>query len=238
VVPHANPDGAARNPLAHECQLDEELMKHCTFGTWEDGSPVEYADSKAYFPMPIERMKRIGSYFNDNGVNLVLDNVFSSDAQPENRALADLYLSEKPDCVVLSHNDAGSLVGDPLPFLPPGVQTRQAQLGAIVGFRFYKEGRFRHRIPLVGPGEAVPSAFSQFTVPHYVCGAVPLMIEFPGGVAEDETLDVLLDYGLDIHEELFTFGNAYSFRPEPPQWEYHHPGAYTGKPRHNRGDGP
>lgn len=229
IVLHANPDGAARNPLNNIRRMNQSLLNHLTFGTWTNGEPLIYADSKRYFPIPLGDVKRIGSYFNDQGVNLVLDNFFCSTAQPESRALADLYLSERPDCVVQGHSNAGQLALTPSPYLPPGVQHRQSHLGAALGMRFYKEGKFRNRISATGPGEWLPPSFTSELVPYFVCGAVPLLIEFPYGQREEETLDVLLDYGLGIFEELLIFGNKYGFRPGPPSSDYAI-NPFTGKP--------
>jgi hypothetical protein len=229
-VLHANPDGRVRVRTNNNRALAPELYAQLIFGVWKTGETIQYGDSKRYFPMPLEDVSWLGAYFNDGGVNLVHDNFLLPTAQPESHALAALYHAETPDCVILSHTNAGSLVMGPSPFLPAAVQHQQSKIGVLVGMRLRREGSTRYRIPECGPGEILPPTFHHEHVPYFVCGAVPLLVEYPSGYPPVcETLDQILDIGLTVFEEVFTFGNAYRFRPRSTLTD-RAPNPFTGKP--------
>src|SRR5262249_15118809 len=131
-VLHANPDGRVRVKTNNNRDLPPEIHALLTFGRWKTGETIQYGETKRFFPMPLEKIGWLGGYFNDAGVNLVHDNFLLPTAQPESHALAALYHAETPDCVLLSHTNAGSLLMGPSPFLPAAVQHQQSKIGVLV----------------------------------------------------------------------------------------------------------
>ena len=56
----ANPDGRARTPVRHVLNASAELSQWLTNGTWNDGRPLKYPEHKAHWPLPLDRIGRIG----------------------------------------------------------------------------------------------------------------------------------------------------------------------------------
>ncbi len=218
VIPHLNIDGRARVPwYRHSIGLNGDDLRRIFFGNWKNGDSLEWMKSKTVWPVPLEQVGSLGVYFNDNGVNLVYDTGLGSDPQPETKALLSFLREEMPDCVLLSHTDAGSLVQPPDAFIPERYRQRQAQIGALVGARCKYEGADVFRIPQDQRCYAGEVLYQSDLVYH-ACGALPLMVEFPSNCGgRPSSFRRILDVGLYVLEEVLCFGVAYRFRPQAPE---------------------
>ena len=213
IIPWLNMDGVARWPLPNPVPASAALQQRCNMGVARDGTKYSYPAMKAVFPIPPGETAFMGAYFNDNGVNLQYDFCLP-ERQPETLAWMNYYLDERPDAVLISHCNAGTLFGPPETFLPEGFQHEISRVGGAVQQRLAREGFPIGRLSWVGlPGLGKP-AMNQMNAVYHVSGALPLLCEYPqGGDTGVYTLESLLDLGLIVFEEVLQYGRHDGFRP-------------------------
>ena len=220
VIPFLNIDGRARyaDIRTHVNVLPEDYQV-ISQGMMKDGTRLTWPTSKLTTPLPVDKMAVMGSYFNDNGVNLVYDNGIGGDCQPETAALVRLLKDEMPDCVLCSHTDNGSLVQPPTSFVPAHFRQRVIQIGAVAGARCAAEGFVKHRIP-ERTDNYCGEIFYQTDMIYQVCGALPLLVEYPCGYQNlPDTHEAVADICMTVIEEIVAFGNTYGYRPTDPTWK-------------------
>ena len=215
LIPIFNVDGRERfagHVQFIGCGLDYYYM--ICQGRWKaTGEVLHWPIPKRYFPMPLDQLEILGSYFNDAGVNLVYDLPFGADCQPETTALMRYLRRERPDAVILSHSNNGSLVSSASANIPPAYKQRVALIGGAVGMRCAREGLPKYAVPQ-SPGPLVGGEFYQSDAVYHACGALPLLIEFPWGYQNlPDNHDTILDIGLAVIDEVVRFGAHYGFRP-------------------------
>jgi len=207
IVPLAQPDGRIRSRVRHLVGATlEELVYYC-HGAPKDpgGERVTWEWFLERHPVAVERMDFLGGYFSDAGVNIDLDDFFSSHKAPETEALLNLARHETPDCVLILHTHApGPFISQPNAFVPPHYQYHQAQIGALVADRHTRDGLRPAWRPAKGPGEI--AYFNLPTALHHVSGALPLAFEFShGAITHPFTFDEILDMGLSMFEEVMRY---------------------------------
>ena len=217
IVPIMNVDGRER-ALDHvhwiDCNPDYHSM--VSQGRLKGGEILRWPSSKLIHPLSPDEVERLGTYYNDAGVNLVYDTPLGADCQPETTAIIRYCRREMPDCVILSHSDNGSLVQPPSAFVPEHYQQRIDQIAAVAGHRCARDGLKKFRVPK-SPNSYAGDQFYQSDAIYHSCGALPLLIEFPCGWQNfPDNHDEILDIGLTVLEEIVTFGNHYRFRPADP----------------------
>ena len=102
IVPCGNPDGRARCPYDTFLGLPTEIMTKYGQGTRKDGSSWGWPQSKSLHPMQGD-VGILGSYFNDDGINIMHDEFFSPMAK-ETSAILDLARDEAPNLTVSLHS--------------------------------------------------------------------------------------------------------------------------------------
>jgi hypothetical protein len=107
-----NPDGRARLPIDTLIDVSYEQLVYYMQGTWKDGTFCKRPDCKAVYPIK-DDSDFLGSYFNDDGVNLMHDNFFAPMAR-ETSALLGLADAEAPDFTVLLHGGSTTKVHFPV----------------------------------------------------------------------------------------------------------------------------
>jgi len=217
LIPVLNVDGRERAlDHVHWINCNPDYHSLITQGRTKAGEILRWPTSKLVFPVPVDEMELLGAYFNDAGVNLVYDTPFGGDCQPETKALLSFCCRERPDLVILSHSNNGSLVEPPGNYMPAHVRARVAHLAAVVGMRCSREGHVKRGIPL-RPGYNEYQHYQDDGI-HHACGAVPLVIEFPCGWQNlPDNHDDILDIGLTVLEEISVFGTFYPFLPPNPR---------------------
>jgi hypothetical protein len=222
LIPILNVDGRVRHlDHVHWIGCDTDYFSMITQGRWRSGEILRWPAGKRHFPIPIEDVQILGSYYNDAGVNLVYDAPFGADCQPETTALLRCCRRELPDCVLLSHSNHGSLVEAPSAFIPAAYRQRSAQIAAAVGVRCHKAGFAKSDVP-AAPRSYAGELFYQTDAVYHAAGALPLLVEFPCGWENvpDNHRDIL-DIGLAVLDEIAAFGGRYRFRPDEPAPEDH-----------------
>ena len=213
IIPWLNIDGACRWLLPHSIGAPAGLLDRCTFGVAGDGKPYQYLAMKNRFPIPPDQTQFMGAYFNDAGVNLQYD--FSQpERQPETVAWMKYYLAERPDGVLVMHGNAGTLIGPPDAHLPEGYQHEVSRLGGAVRQRLLRDGLPAARMSWAGlPGLGKPG-LNQCSAIYHVCGALPVLCEFPTGAAPAVmTAETMLDIGLIVLEEFLLYAHRDGLRP-------------------------
>ncbi|MFC1614643.1 M14 family zinc carboxypeptidase [Gemmatimonadota bacterium] len=126
IMPCCNPDGRARVPKNSFVGLPADTMSYYGQGTTSDGRMYNWPWVKEFHPM-VDDIGFLGGYFNDQGVNIQCDDMFSPMAE-ETRAILRLAKLEAPDFVVNvhSHEELGEfLLCD---FVPPAMRLRSKQI--------------------------------------------------------------------------------------------------------------
>jgi len=207
VVPVAQPDGRIRSAVRHLVGATiEELVYYCHGEPKNPGAePVDWNWFLRHHPVPVDDMEFLGGYFNDAGVNIDLDDFFSSKKAPETEALLDLARDEIPDCVVVLHTHGpGPFMSQPNHFVSQRCRYLQAQIGTVVGERHDRE----NLRPAWRPTTQAHGAtyFNLPTALHHVSGALPLGFEFPHGFDRNPyTFDEIMDVGMTMFDELFQY---------------------------------
>jgi len=72
IIPFFNIDGRARFAEARQfIGIAPEGRRLISQGNWKSGEKLSWPKSKLTYPIPVDEVEPLGSYFNDNGVNLV-----------------------------------------------------------------------------------------------------------------------------------------------------------------------
>jgi Zinc carboxypeptidase len=213
IIPWLNPDGTDRAGIPCPAGMPLELYSRLTMGVNKDGSPCKYPENKKQYPVPLDNIAYLGSYYNDHGYNLQYD-FCEIDRQPETKAWMKYYLAEKPDAVVAWHCDSGSMISSPPALLPVGFQHQVSRIGGAVKQSLSRKGYDITRLSwaqLPGTGK---DNLTQVEAIYHVCGALPLLCELPAGTSNQPfTPDEMLDISLITLEELLFFELEDGFRP-------------------------
>jgi len=220
IVPFLNIDGRERfREFRHFIGVHPDDMSLVTNGRWKDGELLGWPKGKLHHPVPVDRVDVLGSYYNDHGVNLVYDDALGGACEPETRALVDFLRRERPDCVLCSHTNNGSLVEPGSSYIPVHYRQRVVEVAAVVGSRCQREGMKKFNVP-VRTDHYCGQTFYQTDVIYHCSGALPLLVEFPCGYQNvPDNPDEILDIGMFALEEVAAFGTAYRFRPPDPKWK-------------------
>ena len=184
IVPVCNPDGRARLPYESVLGMTMEEQRYWFQGTWKDGTLCDYPRCKKIHPIKAVS-DHLGSYFNDDGVNIMHDNFFRPMAR-ETQALLDLADEEKADFIIQLHGGSNSCNS----LLPTHYVTRESlmavhDLSVLCNEQAKREGLAFTICPVPEreSGETPPS-FNLASALHHVCGAVSAVFESNQHVAD------------------------------------------------------
>ena len=189
IIPLANPDGRARMKPDTMYGMSYEDFRHYGQGRWKDGSLCEYPKCKTIHPIK-DQVSFLGSYFNDDGINMMHDNFFSSPAR-ETKALFDIADAEAPDFTLLLHgggNTRNCILHTA--YAPLFVKQRNRCLGLRI-----KEEAIKHNLEFLEPkiqndDSYPPSSFNLASALHHVSGTCSIVYESNQG----------LNYGRELKE--------------------------------------
>ncbi len=211
LVPCGNPDGRARCPVdswvGHELSEEEAA----DMGVCPDGTRYRWPEVKRIHPMRPPAYRRLGTYFNDDGVNLMHDEWFDPMAA-ETRAYLRLAREEAPDWIVSLHSHASNPSAEPTAYVPRTVKEAIQQVADRV-YRRYAEAGLPHRPAGPEPKEDgaafPPPAFNLCSALHHACGGVAFVHETCNGLKSPPypqvTHEQILDLQLLLYDELFQF---------------------------------
>ena len=224
IMPCCNPDGRARVPKESFVGLPADTMSYYGQGTKADGSMYHWPWVKEHHPM-VKDVGFLGGYFNDQGVNIQCDDMFSPMAA-ETRAILRLAGLEAPDFVVNvhSHEERGEfLLCD---FVPPAMRLRSKQI-ADRYLRIMKE----EGVPPCHFTRSLEAAQGNWAMDltdaiYHSSGAMCMTFEGPHGCSDSLEWKIgyegILDTHLIMYRELLRIGLE--------------PGGFRGKPGVPRGN--
>ena len=103
VVPCVNMDGRAISP-DHLRGIDWVTFRKVSQGTWKDGSLIGWRGSKAWFPLPLDKVSYPGGYPNADGYNIMHDAAPGDIRTEEAKALLKLAARWRVDAVLNGHS--------------------------------------------------------------------------------------------------------------------------------------
>ena len=103
LVPCCNPDGRKISPDHLEGVTLEEFRR-ISQGVWKDGSTITWAQSKEYFPLPLDRVSFPGGYPNRDGYNIMHDCAPGRLYTKEAEAVLSLVQRCQPDLFLNLHS--------------------------------------------------------------------------------------------------------------------------------------
>ncbi len=194
IVLCANPDGRARVPLPCMVGLDYESFRYLSQGTWNDGSLAGWPTCKSVHPIS-DAAEHLGSYYNDDGINMMHDFFFTNPAT-ETKALLKTAELFAPDFTILFHGGGNSkphLAGVGYLFQQVNEEIRAFQ--QFIADQFREEG-----FSLGGNGvdESNAKSFNLTSAITHVCGSPAITFES--------------NQGLDYHEggkPSYSYGEIY-----------------------------
>ena len=132
MIPCCNPDGRKISPdHMRGCPLEE--FHRISQGVWADGSTISWAESKQYFPLPLDRVAFPGGYPNGDGFNIMHDCAPGRLSTKAASAILDLTERCQPDLFLNLHSqEFKSLLCRPGLFNYPGHISRGNELAAAV----------------------------------------------------------------------------------------------------------
>ena len=102
IIPCGNPDGRKRCPYDSFVGIPTNIMTKYGQGTHLDGTNWGWPMAKSVHPMKGD-VKILGSYFNDDGINVMQDEFFNPMAE-ETKAILEIARTEAPDITVSLHS--------------------------------------------------------------------------------------------------------------------------------------
>ena len=194
VIPCLNPDGRSRAGISHLNGAALNDLFLVQQGLLADGSPFFGRKIKEIQPIPKEKMRFMGGYYNNDGVNLQHDDFFGPKLAPENEAIRDFFGREMPDAFLAFHAHGGApAILTPDSFLSPGMQRKQIEMAGFILSKLHGSG-----IEFIPPDRIVtpPWSFYFQTWLHHMTGATPLLFEFCHGLENNPvSLERILETG-------------------------------------------
>ncbi|SDE44967.1 Zinc carboxypeptidase [Paenibacillus sp. UNCCL117] len=209
VIPCMNPDGRARLPIDTLIDVPEEKFVYYMQGTWKDGTLCRWPDCKAVHPIK-EASGFLGSYFNDDGVNMMHDNFFNPMAR-ETSALLGLADEEAPDFTVLLHGGANYNVHMPQIYhLPLWAMERMEAFNQQLDAAYARAGIPYTNIKQIvdDTGKYPFPAINLTSAIHHVSGSLSFTFESNMGLDAPEpkfSPDQILDSHFVLFEEMFRY---------------------------------
>ncbi len=215
IVPCANPDGRQRCPYDSFLGLPTAIMTKYGQGTRKDGSSWGWPLAKSVHPMKGD-VGILGSYFNDNGVNIMHDDFFAPMAE-ETEALMNIARSEAPDMTVCLHSHENrSIILQPA-YVPFFMKERVHELALQLNNRFKALG-----LPNYAPKEIwEPSIDDKNFPPHnsfnlvsalnQVSGTMSFTFECSHGSVNENistpviSFDSIIDMQMSMYEEMVDY---------------------------------
>jgi hypothetical protein len=213
LVPLANPDGRARTGIPSLVGLTVDDLTYYGQGMWKDGKLIEWAGSKRFLPLPLDKVRFSGGYPNDDGVNFMHDVSPAGHRARETTALLQLVEEEIVDCCLNMHGHMrGPIILPHASHCPPAFFEHTLELADAVHARLDAAGL---RPMTVNRSVAGRGSFNLPSAMHHTSGCLSLTFETPQGVTENPcTYEELLDIQLLTIEETLRFGRERRFRPE------------------------
>ena len=205
LIPLANPDGRARVPFDSFVGKSFHDLRYYCQGAWKDGTLCGWPGCKLVHPIK-DYVSYLGSYFNDNGINMMHEDFLSGKLSDETQLLLDICREEAPDFSILLHGGDNS----PDHIIPPTYASGKAmgealELSRRVEKRHLAENLPYHFLPdRRGEQDDPPTAFNLVSAMHHACGEPAVTYESNQGLVEADRPGCTYDQIYLAHRLLFT----------------------------------
>jgi len=207
LIPCMNPDGRARIPYRTLAGMPLAEMRYHLQGTWKDGSLCDWPACKAVHPI-IGHVGHLGSYFNDEGINIMHDQFFAPMAN-ETKMLMELVDSEAADATVQLHggaNAANHILS--AHYVPAYIRELQNDFNRA----YYNELAAKGLTYLPAFGEhaesSPPPSFNLSSAIHHISGGLSMVYESNMGLdapGERYTYEQMMDSHYILFEQLLRY---------------------------------
>lgn len=217
IIPLSNPDGRARmTPPAAMYGMSYDELRHYGQGRWKDGTLCEYPQCKSVHPIK-DHVSFLGTYYNDDGVNMMHDNFFGPMAK-ETQVLFDIAGNEAPDFTLMLHgggNTKNSILNTT--FVPLFVK----QKIRILSLRI-KEEAGKANLEFIEPkiqhdDSFPPPSFNLASALHHASGTLPVLYESNQGLCYDRELknwETVLSFEQILTHHYILFGETVKYALE------------------------
>ncbi len=211
IIPCGSPDGRARCGYDSWVGVPQEVMVSVGMGLQANGDSFKWPFVKRIHPHRGSAVKVQGTYFNDDGVNLMHDYWFDPMAA-ETRAFFKIARDEAPDYIVSLHSHSTTASVLPVAYVPRSVKETVAAYNNRLVQRYAKAGLPHKKNPMKPQEDGAafpPPSFNLTSALHHTCGAVTFTHECMNGVDGPRfpklTHEQILDIELLMADELLKY---------------------------------
>lgn len=208
IIPCGNPDGRKRCPYDSFVGIPTTIMTKYGQGTHKDGSNWGWPQAKSVHPMKGD-VKILGSYFNDDGVNIMQDEFFNPMAK-ETKAILEIARTEASDITVSLHShEYRSLILQPTHvgmFMKKRVNNLALKVNKIygnAGLQNVEEKWFWK--PQEDDMEKPQNTFNLISALHYISGTMSFTFECCHGSVSDRFPKSMVDYDEILDMQLLLY---------------------------------
>jgi len=177
LIPMVNPDGRARMPFPSISGLTFEQLRYYDQGTWKDGTLCDWPDCKKVHPIK-DHVEHMGSYFNDDGVNMMHEDFFG-EVSTGTRLVLDICSREAPDFSILLHGGTGCMNHMLSPVYSSYNTKQEIYRVSLAVEEACKAAQVRYLVMPIKETEkdAVPPSFNLISAMHHCCGTPAVTYE-------------------------------------------------------------
>lgn len=211
LIPCANPDGRARVPVDSYQEMDYEEFRYYAQGTWKDGSLANWPQCKKVHPIK-EASDFLGSYFNDDGINLMHDDFFNPWSETT-KFIMDILDKHVPDVTCLLHGGSGSMQHILKPnFVPYYYREEVHKIMLRLSERCRANGLEMAQTGLPVIESEPPFMFNAVSAYIAKCGTLCFTYESNQGIGSEKlcyTPDIIYKHHMLLFEECFDYAKDY-----------------------------
>ncbi len=211
LIPCANPDGRARVPVDSYKDMSAEEFRYYAQGTWKDGSLANWPQCKKVHPIK-DASDFLGSYFDDNGVNLMHDDFFDPMSEIT-KFIMDTLDKYVPDVTCLLHGGSGSKQHILKPnFVPYYYKEEVHKIMLRLSQRVRAHGLEMAETGLSAIEDTPPFMFNAVSAYIAKCGTLCFTYESNQGIGGEKlcyTPDIIYKQHMLLFEECFDYAEKY-----------------------------
>lgn len=184
IIPIANPDGRNRVPFDSFVGKTFQDLRYYGQGTWKDGTLCGWPGCKQKHPIK-EYVGHLGSYFNDDGINMMHENFFGQ-VSTGTRLVLDICDREAPDFSILLHGGDNCVNHMISPYYASLNAKQEVLEIAQATDKICQQSNVRYAVRPICTREndANPPSFNLPSAMHHCCGTPAVTYESNQGLVD------------------------------------------------------